>query len=120
MDARLKMDAWLNTEAQCLRFYVQEGMRHAHQPIAEWLFDQAQAAGISGGTVFRAAAGFGRHGLHEDHFFELAGTLPEAVEFIATPEAVESMLASIRADGLRLFYVSYKVTCGVTCRVTGV
>ena len=98
----------------CVRFYVEEGMRFAHQPIGDWLFAQAKAVGIPGGTAFRAAAGFGRHGLHEDHFFELAGKLPEAVEFFATPAAIDALVSRVGEAGLKLLYITYPVNTGVT------
>ena len=98
----------------CIRFYVEEGMRFEHRPIGDWLFAQAQQLGISGGTAFRAAAGFGRHGLHEDHFFELAGKLPEAVEFFAASSVIEALVARVGAAGLRLLYITYPVRTGVT------
>lgn len=98
----------------CVRFFVQEGMRHAHQPIHEWLFGEAKALGIAGGTAFRASAGFGRHGLHEDHFFELAGRLPETLEFFADAERIEALIRRVGAAGLRLVYVTHPVNAGVT------
>ena len=61
------------------RFYVHENARHKRRLLWEWLLDQANRLGIRGGSAFRAMAGFGRHHvLHEDHFFELAGTLTVA------------------------------------------
>ncbi|MCP5276804.1 MAG: DUF190 domain-containing protein [Thiobacillus sp.] len=101
-------------EMLCVRFYVQEGMRHEHQPIGDWLFAQAKAVGIPGGTAFRAAAGFGRHGLHEDHFFELAGKLPEAVEFFAAPATTDALISRVGQAGLKLLYITYPVHAGVT------
>ena len=101
-------------EMLCVRFYVEEGMRHEHQPIGDWLFAQAKAVGIPGGTAFRAAAGFGRHGLHEDHFFELAGKLPEAVEFFAEARDIYALLTRVGAAGLKLLYITYPVKTGVT------
>lgn len=98
----------------CVRFYVEEGMRHAHQSIGDWLFAQARSVGIPGGTAFRAAAGFGRHGLHEDHFFELAGKLPEAVEFFAAPDAIGALIEQVGRAGLKLLYITYPVRAGVT------
>ena len=98
----------------CVRFYVREGMRFQGQGIADWLFARARQAGIQGGTLFRAAAGFGRHGLHEDHFFELAGTLPAAVEFFAPTSAVEALMQQVDQAGLELPYISWPVKLGVT------
>ena len=60
-----------------LRFYVHENRKHHHKLAYEWLLEEAKKIGIQGGSVFKAIASFGRHGvLHEDHFFELAGDLP--------------------------------------------
>lgn len=98
----------------CLRFFVQEGLRHAGDPIHDWLFDQARGIGIAGGTAFRASAGYGRHGLVEDRFFELAGTLPEAVEFYADEALARVLLARVGQAGLKLVYVMHPVTAGVT------
>ncbi|MDO9224804.1 MAG: DUF190 domain-containing protein [Pseudomonadota bacterium] len=97
-----------------LRFYVREGMKHEHQPLRDWLFDTARELGIPGGTVFRAAAGYGRHGLHEDHFFELAGELPETVEFFAESDTVNTLIEKVGKAGLRLIYITQPVSAGVT------
>jgi len=101
-------------ETLYIRFYVQEGMKHGHRPIHDWLFETARGLGIPGGTVFRAAAGYGRHGLHEDHFFELAGKLPETVEFFAAADRIAALIERVSGEGLRLVYVTLPVTTGVT------
>ncbi len=98
----------------CVRFFVQEGARHEGKPIHEWLFKTAQALGIPGGTAFRASAGFGRHGLMEDSFFELAGKLPETVEFSADDGLIQALLSRVGQAGLKLVYVLHPVTSGVT------
>jgi PII-like signaling protein len=70
--------------------------RHA---ATEWLLEQARENGLGGGSVFRAAAGFGRHGvLHEEQCFELADNLPVNVEFLlgqAQAEAIRRRPSSI-------------------------
>jgi len=98
----------------CVRFFVQEGMRHAGEPMHEWLFQAAREIGITGGTAFRASAGFGRHGLHEDTFFELAGRLPETVEFFADEGLIRALIDRVGQAGLKLVYVLHPVTTGVT------
>ena len=97
-----------------VRFCVQEGMKHGHRAIHDWLFETARDLGIPGGIVFRAAAGYGRHGLHEDHFFELAGKLPESVEFFAAADKIAALIERVGVEGLRLVYVTYPVSTGVT------
>ncbi len=98
----------------CVRFFVKEGMKHAHLPIHEWLFNEAKALGIAGGTAFRAAAGYGRHGVYEDSFFELAGRLPETLEFFADQDRIDALVKRVGDAGLRLVYVTHQVTTGLT------
>lgn len=98
----------------CVQFFVQEGMRHAGHPIHEWLFAEAKALGIPGGSAFRASSGFGRHGLHEDSFFELAGKLPENVSFFADEALIHGLVERVGKAGLKLVYVTYPVSAGMT------
>jgi uncharacterized protein len=97
-----------------LRFYVHEGHRHRHRLVWEWLLEQANKLGIRGGSVFRAMAGFGRHHmLHEERFFELAGTLTVEIEFIVTDEEAQRLLALIHEEKIRLFYAHIPARFGV-------
>jgi PII-like signaling protein len=97
-----------------LRFYVQEGRRHRGRLVWEWLLEQANRLGIRGGSAFRAMAGFGRHHLlHEDTFFELAGTLTVEVEFVVTAEEARELLRLVQAEKIRLFYAQIPATFGI-------
>jgi PII-like signaling protein len=97
-----------------LRFYVHENMRHGRQLLWEWLLELASKAGIRGGSAFRAMAGFGRHHvLHEDHFFELAGSLTVEVEFIVTASEADRLLDMVRESGARVFYARIPAQFGV-------
>ena len=97
-----------------LRFYVHENQRAHHVLLWEWLLQQANRLGIRGGSAFRAMAGFGSHRvLHEDHFFELAGTLTVEVEFIVTDDEAERLLALVRQENVRLFYARIPAAFGV-------
>lgn len=88
-----------------LRFYVHENDRLHGQLAWEWLLAQANRLGIRGGTAFRAMAGFGRHRmLHEERFFELAGSVTVEVEFIVTDDEARQVLELASRQGLRLFY----------------
>jgi PII-like signaling protein len=98
-----------------LRFYVHENRRHRHVLLYDWLLGQARDLGIRGGSAFRAIAGYGRHGVvHEEHFFELAGEGTIEVELAATDVEAERMLALVRAEGIRLFYVRVPVEFDAT------
>lgn len=88
-----------------LRFYMHENRKHHHLLMYEWLLERAKAMGIHGGSAFRAIAGFGRHGvLHEQHFFELAGDLTVAVEFIVTDEEARRLLDMVKSEKVHIFY----------------
>ena len=59
-------------------------------------------------------AGFGRHHhLHEDHFFELAGTLTVEVEFIVTEKESAQLLDILHHEKLRVFYALIPARFGV-------
>ncbi|MBK6742908.1 MAG: DUF190 domain-containing protein [Hydrogenophilales bacterium] len=103
-------------QAVCIRFFVQEGQRHDGLPIHDWLFKRAHEAGVSGGIVFRASAGYGRHGLVEDRFFELAGELPQSVEFVAGAEQIRDLIERVGQAGLGLVYATHEVMLAVTGR----
>jgi len=97
-----------------LIFFMQEDRTRHGILLYQWLLKEARRLGIKGGTVFKAIAGFGRHGLiHADSFIELAGDLPVEVTFMMSEEEAEQLLAFIQAEGLSLFYVRMAAECGV-------
>ena len=97
-----------------LRFYVHENQRIHNTLVWGWLLQQANKMGIRGGSAFRAMAGFGSHHvLHEDHFFELAGTLTVEVEFIVTDEEAQRLLDLVQHEKVRLFYARIPARFGV-------
>jgi PII-like signaling protein len=97
-----------------LCFYAHLRARHDGKLLSEWLLEQARRHGIGGGSVFRATAGFGRHGvLHEETFFELADDLPVKVEFLLRPEQAEAFLAALRAEAVNVVYATSAIRFGV-------
>jgi len=93
-----------------LQFYFPEGARHGHVLLHEWLLTQARACGIQGGSVFRATAGYGRHGrMHYGHFFESAGELPVEVRIVTTSELAQRLLDALDREQVGLFYVHSSV-----------
>ena len=101
-------------QGTCLKIYLTEIQKHDGKLLYEWILEQAKNIGIPGGSVFRAIAGYGRHGkLHEETFFELAADLPVELEFVASDELIGQLLALLERERLRLFYVKYPVTSGL-------
>lgn len=102
------------SEQVCLRFYAHENRKLHGILLYEWLLENARKHDVHGGSAFRAIAGYGRHGgLHEQHFFELAGDLPVVVEFLLTSEEAEAMLARLRSERISVFYMRVAAEFGV-------
>lgn len=102
-------------QGTCLKFYVHENRRHDGRLLYDWLLKTARELDLHGGSVFRAIAGFGRHGtISEQHFFELADDLPVEVVFVLSDEEADRLLERIQNEkNLALFYVRMSVEYGV-------
>jgi PII-like signaling protein len=102
-------------QSTCLKIYLTEIQKHDGKLLYEWILERAKDMGVPGGSVFRAIAGYGRHGrLHEETFFELAADLPVELEFVANDERIGKLLELLDQEQLRLFYVKFPVTSGLT------
>jgi PII-like signaling protein len=92
-------------EGICLKFYTYENHQHKGILTYDWILKCAKEHKIPGGSVFRAIAGYGRHGtIHEEHFFELGANLPIEVVFILSQGQTKSFLALITQELPSLFY----------------
>ena len=97
-----------------LRFFMHLHAHHDGMLVSDWLLHLAKRHKLGGGSVFRATAGFGRHGvLHEEAFFELADDLPVKVEFLLRPEQAEAFVAAVRAQGVDVVYATSAIRFGV-------
>jgi len=97
-----------------LHFYCHLRAKHDGMLLSEWLLEQAKQHGLGGGSVFRAIAGFGRHGvLHEEQFFELADDLPIKIEFLLRQDQAELLLQLVRAAGVDATYAWSPASFGV-------
>jgi PII-like signaling protein len=101
-------------DGSLLRFYIHENDRVHGQLAWEWLLRQANELGVRGGSAFRAMAGFGRDRvLHEERFFELAGTVTVEVEFIVSEDEARQLLELVERAGLRAFFARTPAHFGV-------
>jgi PII-like signaling protein len=98
----------------CLQLFVTESQRHHGKLVYEWLLDMAGEMGVSGGSAFRALAGFGRHGRHDAGFFELAGEVPVVVEFFVEEGMADRLLKVVSDAGLNLVFARLPAQTGVT------
>ncbi|MCM8596583.1 DUF190 domain-containing protein [Accumulibacter sp.] len=101
-------------EGSFVRFYVRESERHRGVLLWEWLLRQGNGLGLRGGSAFRSIGGFGRHhAVHEQRFFELAGSGAIEVEFVVGSEEEERLFSLLRAERLGLFYTRIPASFGV-------
>jgi PII-like signaling protein len=97
-----------------LRFYMLENQKHRGKLLYEWVLEKAKKVGVHGGSVFKAIAGFGRHGvMHENAFFELAGEMTVLVEFIVDDDEAAKLLAIVHEDGAPLFWAKFPAEFGI-------
>lgn len=97
-----------------LNFYTEQNRKHHGRPLADCLLDEARRLGVTGATVLHAAEGFGRAGrLHAAHFFELADQ-PVEVSMALSPADADRVMARLREEGIKLFYVRIPVEFGTT------
>lgn len=99
---------------ELLSFYVGENQHHGGMLSYDWLLKEARELGVHGGSVFRAIAGFGRHGrLHDELFIELAGELAVRVDFVLDEKLAEQVMQRVRSQGMDIFHVRHKVEAGI-------
>lgn len=97
-----------------LRFYTHAHTKHDGMLLSQWLLELAKKHKLGGGSVFRAIAGFGRHGvLHQEAFFELADDLPVKVEFLLRDNEADTLLDLVREAGVELVYAREPALLGV-------
>lgn len=97
-----------------LRFFMHANARHDGKLLYEWILQQARKQKLGGGSVFRAVAGFGRHGvLHEERFLELAGDLPLKLEFLLRDSEADALLSIVRKSGAELVYARSASEIGI-------
>jgi uncharacterized protein len=103
------------TDGYLLHFYMREDQRHHHELLWQWLLERANQLGVRGGSAFRAMGGFGHHHvLHEQRFFELAGTLAVQVEFIVNEAESRRLLELIERENIHIFYACTPARFGVS------
>jgi PII-like signaling protein len=97
-----------------LRFYTHVHAKHDGLLVSEWLLGLARRHKLGGGSVFRATAGFGRHGVvHHEAFFELADDLPQKIEFLLSEQHAHALLQLVREAGVNLVYAWSPVNFGL-------
>jgi PII-like signaling protein len=96
-----------------LTFLTQQDRKHDGQPLAEWILRLARDMGMRGATLRSANEGYGRdRHVHSAHFFELADQ-PLEVMLAATAEEADRLLARLRSEGIRIFYIKAPIEFGI-------
>ena len=96
-----------------INFYTLQNREYEHQPIADWLVEQAQHLKIRGATVIHGAESFGRDGrLHSARFFEQAEQ-PIIVVMVVSAEEADAIINVVRQAGIKMFYTRTPVEFGI-------
>lgn len=97
-----------------LEIYFPGDAKHEKVLLHDWLFRAARWVGISGGAMFRAEAGYGRHGeLRDRGFFSDERSKPMMATFITSQELADALLEYLDKEQLRLFCTLSDVHYGV-------
>lgn len=97
-----------------VELYFPENEKHQSVLIEKWLFDAARWAGIPGGAIYRAHAGYGRHGeLRDEGIFDTDRTHPMMACFITSAANAQKFLDYLGKEGLHLFYTRSEVEYGI-------
>ncbi|MBF0465782.1 MAG: DUF190 domain-containing protein [Nitrospirae bacterium] len=82
--------------AKKLTIYVDENEKYGDKPVYETVIELFLKKGISGVTLFKGTAGFGRGAVvHSSKILELSENLPLKIEAIDTQEAINTVLPDI-------------------------
>jgi len=82
--------------AKKVTIYVNEDAKHHLTPLHEAILTFLLHKGVAGATATRAMAGFGAHQvMHTPRVEALAEHLPIRIEFIESPEKVETVLPTL-------------------------
>jgi PII-like signaling protein len=86
------------TEGIQLRIYVGESDHADHRPLWEDILLRAREAGLSGATVMRGVAGFGRDSrIHTTKILRLSQDLPMLIEIVDRADKIEAFRPTIES-----------------------
>lgn len=97
-----------------LRFYLHETAMHRGGFFTyEHVLALAKAQGIHGGTVFKAADGYGRHGtMNHERMHVLSGYHIQIIEFILDDAEADALLKVLKAEDFPLFWAKLPAEFG--------
>ncbi len=82
-----------------LRIFTDEDAKREGMPLHKFILEKAKEEGLSGATVFRGIAGYGRSKrLREPSLLSFKSHLPVVVEIIDKEEKIRAFLESIKDE----------------------
>jgi PII-like signaling protein len=94
-------------------FFTEQGRRHGHQQIQDWLMETGKSLGIKGITMVAGSEGTGRTGkLHSAGFFELADQ-PIEITMVLSAQQCEALFEHLGEAEANVFYTKTPVEYGV-------
>ncbi|WP_221797781.1 DUF190 domain-containing protein [Oceanobacter mangrovi] len=97
-----------------ITFYTLQDRTIGHQPLAEWLLQQAAALGLKGATINGAIEGIGHDGrMHAITMFDLAEQ-PLQITMVVSTADKQRLLDHLQHQPVNVFYTVQAVEYGVT------
>jgi len=82
--------------AKKVTIYLGEDVHRGREPLYLAILNYLFSHRVSGATVLKGVAGFGRHHhLHTARILEISGNLPIKIEFIETADVLEHILPEL-------------------------
>src|SRR5436190_17566799 len=82
--------------AKKVTIYLGEDAHRGHDPLYLAILNYLFSRRVSGATVIKGVAGFGaHHHLHTSRILEMSENLPIKIEFVETPDVLESILPEL-------------------------
>ena len=82
--------------AKKVTIYLGEDVHRGREPLYLHVLNYLFSHRVSGATVIKGVAGFGaHHHLHTARILEMSGNLPIKIEFVETPEVLETILPEL-------------------------
>lgn len=93
-------------------FFTQQDRMHRHQPLAQWLMEEARRMGLRGATLSGAIGGIGHDGaVHAISLIDLSDQ-PVQVMMVVSEQECERLFERLAQEKLRLFYLKVAAEFG--------
>lgn len=96
-----------------LTFFTQQDRMHRHQPLAQWIVEEAGRLGLRGATLNGAIEGMGHDGrLHSISLIDLSEQ-PVQVTLVVSTQECDRLFERLVQERIKVFYLKTKAEFGM-------